>query len=96
MGRRNLSRYTEADWRAASGTVEQILINGWQVYADCPICELRIRADLKRIAQAAGVHFCLWGASAPCRRVGCVGRVQFVIRPRGAIGEIVMTAKALR
>lgn len=96
MGRRNLDRYTEDDWRGASRTVEQILVNGWPVYADCPVCELRIRADLKRIAQVAGVDYSLWGASAACRRVGCVGRVQFVIRPRGAIAEIVMTAKAVR
>ena len=96
MGRKNLDRYTEDDWRAASRSVEQILINGWPVYADCPVCELRIQADLKRIAQVRGAHYSLWGADAACRRVGCIGRVQFVLRPRGAIGEFVMTAKAVR
>ena len=96
MGRKNLDRYTEGDWRAASGSVEQILVNGWPVYADCPVCELRIQADLKRIAQVRGPHYSLWGADAACRRVGCIGRIQFVIRPRGALGEFVMTAKAVR
>ena len=47
MGRKNLDRYTEDDWRSASRSVEQILVNGWPVYADCPVCDLRIQADLK-------------------------------------------------
>ena len=96
MGRKNLDRYTEDDWRAASRAVEQILVNRWPVYADCPVCELRIQADLKRIAQVRGPTYSLWGADAACRRVGCVGRVQFVIRPRGAVSDYVMTAKAGR
>ncbi|WP_426041865.1 hypothetical protein [Brevundimonas sp. TWP2-3-4b1] len=96
MGRKNLDCYTEADWREASGSVERILINGWPVYADCPVCDLRIQADLKRIAQVRGSHYSLWGADAACRRVGCIGRVQFVLRLRGAQGEYLMTAKAVR
>lgn len=96
MGRKNLDRYTEAEWRAASQTIDQILTNGWPVYADCPVCDLRIKADLTRIAQVRGPTYSLWGADAACRRVGCIGRVQFVIRPRGAIGEFVMTAQARR
>lgn len=96
MGRRNLDRYSEDDWRTASASVEQILVNGWPAFADCPVCDLRIRADLKRIVQVKGPGYSLWGADAACRRVGCLGRVQFVIRPRGAIGEYVMTAKARR
>jgi len=93
MGRRNLDRYSTDDWRAASRTVKNILINGWPVYADCPVCDLRIRADLKRVCEVMGPEYNLWGAEAPCRRVGCVGRVVFVLRPAGAIGEMVMTAK---
>ena len=93
MGRKNFDRYSEDDWRAASRSVDQILVNGWPVYADCPVCDLRIKADLKRIAQVKGYEYNLWGADAACRRVGCVGRVQFVIRPRGALGEFVMTAR---
>ncbi len=96
MGRRNLDRYSEDDWREGSRTVEQILVNGWPVFADCPVCELRIRADVKRIAEVRGPRYNLWGADAPCRRVGCVGRVQFVLRPRGAIMEYVMTAAPRR
>ena len=94
MGRRNLDRYTEDDWREASRTVEQILVNRWRVYADCIVCDLRIEADVRRIAEVKGPRYSLWGADAACRRVGCIGRVHFVIRPRGAIGEYVMTAKS--
>lgn len=96
MGRRNLDRYSEDDWRDASRTVEQILMNRWPVIAECPVCELRIMADVRRIAEVKGPRYSLWGADAACRRVGCIGRVHFVIRPRGAIGEYVMTAKAVR
>lgn len=96
MGSRNLDRYTEADWRAASRTVDQILANRWRVYADCGVCDLRIEADVRRIAQVKGPAYSLWGADAACRRVGCVGRVQFVLRPRGAIMDYVMTAQPRR
>ncbi|WP_426039816.1 hypothetical protein [Brevundimonas sp. DC300-4] len=60
------------------------------------MCELRIQADLKRIARVRGPHYNLWGVDAACRRVGCIGRVQFVIGPRDAVGEFVMPAKAVR
>jgi len=93
VGRKNYDAYSSDDWRMASRTVDQILVNGWPVYADCPVCDLRIRADLKRICQVMGPEYSLWGADAACRRVGCIGRIQFVLRPRGAIMDYVMTAK---
>ncbi|WGM31531.1 hypothetical protein [Brevundimonas sp. NIBR11] len=95
MGRKNLDRYREADWREASQTVDQILRNRWPVIAECPVCDLRIEADVRRIAQVMGPDYSLWGAETACRRIGCIGRVHFILRPRGAIMEYVMTAKAL-
>jgi hypothetical protein len=94
MGRKNLDRHREDDWREASRTVGMILDNRWPVFADCPVCDLRIRADLRRICEAMGPDYSLWGAAAACRGVGCIGRVQFVLRPRGAVADLVMTAKA--
>lgn len=92
MGRKNYDAYSAQDWRDASPTVRAILANRWTVFADCPICDLRIRADVRRIADVMGPTYSLWGADAPCRRVGCIGRVQFVLRPIGAHMDYVMTA----
>ena len=88
MTRRNPDRYTAAEWQKASHTVGAILANRWLVYTEC---ELRIRADLKRIARERGPGFVLWGRSATCRRMGCPGRVTFWVRPHGASGDVAMT-----
>lgn len=91
MGRRNPDRYTAADWRLAGGTVGAILANRWTVFTECEVCELRIQADLKRIARERGANYVLWGRTGQCRRMGCPGRVVFWVRPHGA-GDICMTA----
>ena len=93
MGRKNYSAYTDADWRSATGSLRQILSNGWPVYADCDLCDLRLKADLERMAQIAGPGFSLWGSKPRCRRVGCPGRVTFYIDPPGAHTAIAMTAR---
>lgn len=93
MGRKNLDRYSDDDWRAASTSLAQILDNGWPVFADCDVCDLRLKADVVRIAQLAGPKASLWGAKPKCRRVGCPGRVTFYLRPPGALAAIAMTAK---
>lgn len=91
MGRRNPDRYTAADWRLAGGNVGAIIANRWLVYTECDLCELRIRADLPRIARERGASFSLWGRTATCRRMGCPGRVTFWCRPHGA-ADFAMTA----
>lgn len=93
VGRKNFSAYTDADWRAASRSVRQILSNGWPVYADCDLCDLRLKADVERMAQVAGPAFSLWGAKPRCRRVGCPGRVTFYLDPPGACMAIAMTVR---
>ena len=65
--------------------------NRWLVYTECDLCELRIRADLKRIARERGPGFVLWGRATTCRRMGCPGRVTFWVRPHGASGDVAMT-----
>lgn len=91
MGRKNLDRYTSADWRRAGPTVRAVIENRWRVYTECEVCELRMVADLPRIAQAKGNAFSLWGQTAKCRRMGCPGRVIFHAQPPGANMTIVMT-----
>jgi hypothetical protein len=92
MGRRNPDRYTDEDWRLAGETVEAIIANGWVVYTQCDVCDLRIVADLPRIRREMGGRFVLWGRTAACRRMGCPGRAHFWCRPHGAIADVAMTA----
>ena len=94
VGRKNYSAYTQDDWMLAASSVRQIRTNGWPVYADCDLCDLRIRADLERIEQLAGAGANLWGAKPKCRRVGCPGRVTFYLDSPGPL--IAMTAKSRR
>lgn len=93
MGRRNYSAYTDDDWRSASGSLRQILTNGWPVYADCDLCDVRLKVDVERIAQIAGGQASLWGSKPHCRCVGCPGRVTFYLDPPAANAAIAMTAK---
>lgn len=92
MGRRNPDRYSDDDWRQAGFTVGAVIANRWLVYTECELCELRIEADLKRVARERGSNYVLWGRTARCRRMGCPGRVTFWCRPHGALGDIAMTA----
>jgi hypothetical protein len=80
MGRKNPDRYSDADWRFAGSTVGAIIANRWLVYTECDLCQLRIEADLKRIAQKRGMDFVLWGQTTKCRRMGCPGRVGFLVQ----------------
>ena len=91
MTRRNVDRYTADDGRQAGPTVGAILANRWLVYTECELCELRFRADLKRIARERGPGFVLWERSTTCRRMGCPGRVTFWVRPHGASRDVAMT-----
>ena len=91
VGRKNLDRYTPADWRRAGPTVRAVIENRWRVYTECEVCDLRMVADLARIAKARGNAFSLWGQTAKCRRMGCPGRVIFHAQPPGANITIVMT-----
>jgi len=93
MGRKNYSAYTDDDWRSASSSVRQILSNGWPVYADCDLCDLRIRADLESLARRTGPQASLRGAKPRCWRVDCPGRVTFYLDPPGATTAMAMTAK---
>ena len=93
MGRKNLDRYSEDDWRSASATVGQIIQNGWPVYAECEICDVRLWVDLDLIATRRGPRTNLWGSRGKCKRVGCFGKTVFFLKPHGALMVYAMTSK---
>lgn len=45
---KDFSAYSDDDWRSASASLRQILTNGWPVYADCDLCDLRNSALQRR------------------------------------------------
>lgn len=92
MGVKNRDRYTISDWRAACPSVSSMRRAKWLVIAVCPVCDLQIEADLKRIEQSKGPTFSLWGQSTPCRRRFCEGKAEFFVQPPGASMELHMTA----
>lgn len=73
--------------------MQQILLNGWPVFAECDKCSVRIKADVESIARRLGGSYSLWGSKFRCRCVGCPGRVTFYLHPPGAIMAVAMTAK---
>lgn len=84
MGRRNPDRYTIADWRAACPTVRWMRAERWDVISVCTTCGLKMQANLERIEREKGPEFSLWDRTAPCRRLKCVGFVEFQALPRNA------------
>ena len=80
MGRKNLDRYLDADWRQAGETVGAIIANRWLVYSECDLCRLRIEADLKRIAEKRGMNFVLWGADNEVPADGVPGPGQLLVQ----------------
>ena len=54
---------------------------GWVVTAYCPECKLVIAADPRLVERLGGADFSLWNRQAPCRWLGCPGRVEFQGKP---------------
>lgn len=91
MGARNLDRFTLADWRSACPTVADLIRARWEVVVVCPVCDLQMVADLRRIQRDKGPAYRLWGRTAPCRRRYCTGTAAFFVQPPGATTELRMT-----
>ena len=81
MGHRNFERWPPEAWRRSAGTVGRMRANGWTVLAYCPVCQLTMTVDLSLLETVRGPEFSLWNRRAPCRRLGCAGRVEFQGQP---------------
>jgi hypothetical protein len=81
MGRRNYERWPPEAWRRSAKTVARMRANGWTVLAYCPACTLTIAVDLALVERIRGADFSLWNRRAPCRRLGCPGKVEFQGKP---------------
>ncbi len=81
MGRRNFDRWPPEAWRRQADTVARMRAGGWAVFAYCATCKLTIAVDLGLIERLRGPDFSLWNRRAPCRRLGCAGRVEFQAKP---------------
>lgn len=81
MGHRNYDRWPPEAWRRSAETVGRMRANGWTVLAYCRACNLTMVVDLRAIERLRGTDFSLWNRRAPCRRLGCRGRVEFQGKP---------------
>jgi hypothetical protein len=81
MGQWNAERWAPEAWRAGTETVGQMQANRWEVTSRCEVCGLAMRVDLNVIVQVKGPRVSLWNRRAPCRRIGCEGKVRFWGRP---------------
>lgn len=77
MGSRNPDRVALSVRRGRCETVEQMIAQRWDVIAKCRTCGLTTHVDLKVIAIVRGPAFSLWNRTSRCRRVGCLGVVDF-------------------
>ena len=83
MGSRNPDRVSIQVRRAKCETVEAMRREGWDVLAKCDLCGLLLRVDLALVIRVAGPRTSLWNRKARCRRVGCLGWVEFQARAPG-------------
>ncbi|MEO6339626.1 MAG: hypothetical protein ABIO39_06280 [Caulobacteraceae bacterium] len=83
MGSKNLDRWSAKDWRATAETVRKMDAAGWRVSSVCLVCHLAMETDLKQMVRLGFGEVSLWNRRAPCRRIGCDGKVRFMGKPPG-------------
>jgi hypothetical protein len=84
MGARNIDRIPIAEMRSGHESVAEMRKARWEVISKCDTCQLAMAVDLDLVIWRKGAKTSLWNRSAPCRRLGCKGRVAFQARvPRG-------------
>lgn len=83
MGARNPDRIPIAARRRQCETLEQMRLAGWDILAACGKCGLIMRVDLAILIRLRGRDLSLWNRRARCRRVGCLGFVEFQGRAPG-------------
>jgi hypothetical protein len=92
MGTRNPDRIALSLRRRGCETVDQMRRQGWDVVCRCRDCGLLMRVDLAMIIRVRGPHLSLWNRTARCRRLGCLGHVEFQARAPGMASHEALTA----
>jgi hypothetical protein len=87
MGQKNPDRVPLAYRRARCETVADMFAQGWDVVSKCGTCGLVMQVDLDLIAWRSGAKTSLWNRKARCRRLHCVGVVEFMARAPGMDGH---------
>lgn len=83
MGARNPDRIPISARRRQCETIDHMRLAGWDVLAACGKCGLIMRVDLVILIRLRGPALSLWNRKARCRRLGCLGFVEFQGRPPG-------------
>ena len=83
MGTKSPARIPLAMRRRGCETVEQMQRAGWDVVSHCTRCGLVMRVNLRAVMKVAGPRLSLWNRKARCRRLGCLGFVEFQARAPG-------------
>lgn len=85
MGSRNADRIPLIARRRHGETVADMIANGWDVYAQCPIgrCSNKMAVNLRLVASVKGPGYSLWNRRPKCRRPGCDGKMLLWARAPG-------------
>jgi hypothetical protein len=68
-------------WRAAAPTVQAMIDERWDVISHCRKCGLTMHTDLRLIVKVSGPAATLWNRQGVCKKVGCLGVVEFQAKP---------------
>lgn len=58
-------------------SVGDMIRQGWDIHSRCMTCGTLFRVNLRIIAKVKGPDFSLWNRKDRCRRLGCIGHVEF-------------------
>jgi hypothetical protein len=69
-------QWRQENWQGYCPTIGRMMDRGWQLTIHCGSCRLGMVVDPEAIARARGRDWSPWGKSAPCKRIGCYGRMR--------------------
>lgn len=85
MSTKKLETYTVEQRRKHGETVYDMLINRWQVRAECDACRLDVIVNLMNLFRLFGPAHSLWDRTIPCPRFNgvtrCGGRMVYKAKP---------------
>ncbi len=85
MGHRNPDRVPLAYRRAGCETVADMMQARWEVISNCRQCGLIMAVNLALVAKVSGPAASLWNRTSRCRRLGCIGVVEFQAKAPGMV-----------